>query len=118
MEGDLEVDLSFFSSAFGDKGSIDRITEDNLNVAMIMKAALRSLAKNHLKGFHVLTNDASLFTDIIGSGGVLRKSKYLQRCITNEFNKPIRLSSNLEDALVGHSIMARQIYLKNKKLYE
>jgi sugar (pentulose or hexulose) kinase len=105
----LNVDLSFFSSAFGERGSINNISEEDLNVGAVMYAAFANIADNHFKGFQNLNSSKLKYKEIIGSGGVLKKSKTIQKLLIEKFQVPLNLSSGLEDALIGHSFMARDI---------
>lgn len=109
IEKDLRVNLAFFNSAFGCEGSISGITEQNLNVGELMRASLKEISAAHLRGFHRFDADPSLFTEVLGSGGVLRKSLVLQNYIKIDFRKPLTLPPRFEDALAGSAERARLV---------
>ena len=105
----LEFDLSFFPSAFGSSGHLNGLTEKNLNIGNLMQAALRALAKAHQRGFQrlIIGQDHS-FVEILGSGGVLKKSIFLQKVLKQQFDLSLQLSPQLEDALIGNALRAKQ----------
>ena len=107
-ENGLTIDLAFFDSAFANQGSLNGIIEDNLNVGAIMRAAFEAIASSHLKAYKILSSNKDKYSEIIGSGGVFKKSKYLQTRISDTFGIKLKLSNGLEDALLGCAVLTRQ----------
>src|SRR5262249_1110488 len=69
---DLQVNLSFFASGFGDRGSITNIREDNLTVGQLFTAAFRSIAENYDRCARRLSPDRA-WDRLVFSGGLAQR---------------------------------------------
>ncbi len=106
-ESDLEVNLAFFASAVGDRGSIGNIREGNLTVGGLFAAAFRSMAENYARFAAALSPDRD-WDRVVFSGGVAAKFPRLRREILRALgDPPARLSETEDDALDGLLAIAR-----------
>jgi hypothetical protein len=103
---DLEVDLAFFASGFGDRGSIANIREDNLTVGQLFAAAFRGMADNYEQCARRLSPDRA-WDRLVFSGGVAQRFGRLRREVLNRLGDPAwRLCPTEEDTLQGLLILA------------
>lgn len=108
-KGTLKIDLSFFPSAFGSHGSIGEITESELTVGNLMASALDRLADSHWQAWKRMKTDSRpSVSELLGSGGLLKKSDYLQQSLRKCFALDLQISAALEDALEGHAVSLRR----------
>ena len=103
----LHVELSFFPSSVGREGAFEHITEEELNVGSIFRAAFRSMAGNYLSAARTVAPEG--WSKLVFSGGLAMKSRILREEITDRFGCPHRLSDQPEDALAGLLVMAKSI---------
>jgi len=105
-ETDLEVDLSFFASLTGDRGSITNIREGNLTVGHLFAAAFRSMAANYGHCADILSPERE-WDRVVFSGGLAQKVPRLRRDLLAALdNPPSRLSDTGEDTLRGLLLLA------------
>lgn len=97
---DLGVDLSFFDSVGGSRGSITNIREENLTVGHLFHAAFASMAKNYDAAAQRLAPDLP-WRELVFSGGLAQKMAVLRGLIQRQFQLPYRLSPSSEDTLLG-----------------
>ncbi|HJZ93053.1 MAG TPA: FGGY family carbohydrate kinase [Gemmataceae bacterium] len=103
---DLEVNLSFFASGFGDRGSIANIREDNLTVGRLFAAAFRSMAENYEQCSRRLSPDRA-WDRLVFSGGVAQRFERLRREVLSRLGDPTwRLCPTEEDTLHGLLVLA------------
>ncbi|MCA9028656.1 MAG: hypothetical protein KDA86_25850 [Planctomycetaceae bacterium] len=103
---DLEVDLAFFKGPLGDRGSIRRITTENLSVGHLFLASFRAMADN---AFQVAGRfDPTDWTSVVLSGGITQSSPLLRTLIEQQFSLPIRDAAG-EETLLGLLEIARSI---------
>jgi sugar (pentulose or hexulose) kinase len=102
---DLEVDLNFFSSPFGNRGSVANIRQDNLTVGHLFRAAFNNMTERYYncaariwpeRGWH----------RIVFSGGLAAKIEALRQTILARFETGYRLAPYAEDTLTGLMILA------------
>jgi sugar (pentulose or hexulose) kinase len=105
---DLEVDLSFFASLTGDRGSITSIREGNLTVGHLIAAAFRTMADNYSRCASMLSPTRE-WNRVVFSGGLALGFARLRQEILNKLgNPPHRLCGTEEDALAGLLALARK----------
>ena len=102
----LQVDLSFFASSVGDRGSIANIGEDNLTVGHLFRAAFQNMAGNYLACARRLipqgdTEPHQVWRRLVFSGGLAQKIEPLRALICRTFKLDSRLSASAEDTLLG-----------------
>jgi sugar (pentulose or hexulose) kinase len=106
---DLEADLAFFASSFGDRGRIDNIREDNLTVGELFVAAFRWMAKNYRDCAERLSPKKSL-DRVVFSGGLAQRFERLRREVLSRLGgPPSRVSEMEEETLRGLLILAKKI---------
>ena len=110
----LAMNLALFPSAFGDRGFLHNIREEDLSVGSILRSALQSIARDHRTAWNKMNSTvpeggATSYHELLGSGGVLKKSKILANALQKEFTLPLRESPHFEDALMGHVERAKQL---------
>lgn len=109
---DLEVDLSFFPSFGGDRGSIRSIHEGNLTVGHLFAAAFRSMARNYGRSSEVLSPSRD-WGRVVFSGGLAQRFPRLAREILTALgNPPHRICATEEDTLQGLLALATLIASK------
>jgi sugar (pentulose or hexulose) kinase len=102
----MQVDLAFFESATG--GSITAISEAELHIGPLFRAAFRSMAEAFHT--HALRLDPhAAWSRLVFSGGLAHRSALLRRLISERFGLPWRLASTGEDTLLGLLVLARVI---------
>jgi sugar (pentulose or hexulose) kinase len=103
---DLEVDLSFFASLTGDRGSIANIREGNLTVGHLFAAAFRAMAANYARCTSILSPGRD-WSRVVFSGGIAQGFARLRQEILNKLGDPLhRLCTTEEDTLAGLLVLA------------
>jgi sugar (pentulose or hexulose) kinase len=104
---DLEVDLAFFASGFGDRGSIANIREGNLTVGQLFAAAFRWMAENYGQCSRRLSPGRA-WDRLVFSGGLAQRFGRLRREVLNRLGDPTwRLCPTEEDTLQGLLVLAQ-----------
>lgn len=96
----LDMDLAFFSSPYGSSGHISKITERNLTVGNLFRAAYHNMANNYFRAFQQLSASTHV-QSIAYSGGVVRRSKSLRQIISDRIGMKHRVFAQTEEALLG-----------------
>lgn len=96
----LVVNLRFFSSGDALGGSITNIREDNFSSKNLLMAALNFMSENYFSCRGRIDPERQC-TYVLGSGGILTKSKYFQRLLERKMGLPVTVPSEKEDALLG-----------------
>jgi sugar (pentulose or hexulose) kinase len=107
-ETDLEVNVSFFPSACGNRGHISNINEDNLSIGHLFRAAFENMADNYQMSAMKLPGSES-WQKIIFSGGLASHSKTLREMIAKKFNLSFQLTPLGDDSLFGLLALARAV---------
>lgn len=105
---DLEVDLAFFASAVGDRGSIDNVRLENLTVGHLFRASLENMARNFSAASRRL-GDPSAWDRTVLSGGICQKLPLLRDLLADEIPGPQRTVQTSEETLLGLLKLARHI---------
>lgn len=106
VDGELEIDLSFFAGPLGDHGAIRGITTENLTAGTLFRAAFRTMADN----YSVLARRLSPTDDwssVVLSGGLAQSVGLLRRFLSERIPGPQRLCESTEDTLLGLLAMSR-----------
>jgi hypothetical protein len=103
-ETDLVVDLSFFPGAFGDRGRIENIREDNFSLGQLFLAAWQSMARNYAAAAERIFPDRR-WGSLAFSGGVANASPRLRDLIAGALDRPYRMGSP-DDTLLGLGTLA------------
>jgi sugar (pentulose or hexulose) kinase len=104
--GGLTCDLSFFSSAMGDRGRIEGITTENLTVGNLFCAAFDFMADSYLACSLRLAETPS-WTRLAVSGGLVQAFPALRRRLAARFPLPMRDVPAQEETLLGLLKLAR-----------
>jgi len=103
---DIEVDLSFFASLTGDRGSITNIHEGNLTIGHLFAAAFRTMATNYSRCANLLSPDRQ-WNRVVFSGGLALGFPRLRQGILGILGNPAhRLCTTEEDTLAGLRMFA------------
>ena len=102
---DLEVDLTFFPTPYGDRGRISNIRGDNLTLGHLFRAAFKNMADNYYNCALRLWPEKS-WKNLVFSGGLACKLEVLREAIQMRFGTNYRLSPFAEDTLFGLLILA------------
>ncbi len=97
---DLQVDLAFFPSPVGQRGTITNIHTDNLTLGHVFRAALRNMADNYQTCARRLA-PAQDWQTLVFSGGLAHHLPLLRELILERLPGPARLSAVTEDTLTG-----------------
>jgi sugar (pentulose or hexulose) kinase len=103
---DLEVDLSFFASLTGDRGSINNIREGNLTVGHLFAAAFRTMAANYARCASILSPGRQWNRVVFSGGLALGFPRLRQEILAQLGNPPHRLCTTEEDTLAGLLVLA------------
>ena len=97
---DLDAKLSFFRGPCGNRGAISNISETNLNVGTLFRAAFENMAENYYSCALRIWPDRS-WSNIVFSGGLADKLPLLRQMIEARFQTKARLCPVAEDTLFG-----------------
>lgn len=101
----MQADVSFFPSSVGQHGSLLHVTENELHVGPLFRAAFRSMAENYLNAATRIAPQG--WRGVVFSGGLIRQSKALQREISSLLGDQSRCATQAEDTLAGLLQLAR-----------
>jgi sugar (pentulose or hexulose) kinase len=102
----MTVDLAFFPSSCGDRGSIQNITEDTLTIGHLFAAAFKGMARNY-SNCALRISPTKDWNKVVLSGGLAVKSEALKLLICDTFKSHYRLApSESDSALMGLLILA------------
>jgi sugar (pentulose or hexulose) kinase len=96
---DLQVDLSLFSSALGQAGSIANLREHNCTPGHLFRASLQAMASNYFACAQRISPSRS-WRRIVLSGGMARKLALLRKLIADTFACDCRMARD-EETLRG-----------------
>jgi sugar (pentulose or hexulose) kinase len=103
---DMEMDVSFFASPVGERGEMRKLSEENLQVGHLFRAAFQSMARN----YHLCTERLSPpqpWKRLVFSGGLAQRFEPLRAEIAGRFGLPYRQCPTSEDTLLGLLALAR-----------
>jgi len=103
----LQANVSFFPCAVGAEGSLVHITEDELHVGPLFRAAFRSMADNYSSAANRIAPNG--WERAVFSGGLIRQSARLHAEIVSLLGTPVRVVAHAEDTLAGLMYLARDI---------
>jgi len=104
-DGGVCADLAFFEGPMGNRGSLQDLTLDNLNVGNLFHAAFTNMADNYATCSRQLAAEGN-WSQIILSGGLPQRCPVLRDLITARFACPARICSEAEETLAGLLIIA------------
>lgn len=104
-ETNLDVDLSFFKSAYGERGSITNIKEAQLTIGHVFRAAFESMARNYYRSA-LRVAPSRTWKNLVFSGGLVQKLNSLREIIIAKFESPYRINAQPEDTLLGLMALA------------
>ena len=105
---DLEVDLSFYAGALGDRGGIANLREGNAMIGHLFLAAFQAMARNYAACAHRLSPAAG-WDRVVFSGGLAQRFPRLRAEILRELGvADHRLCDAKEDALLGLLNLAKR----------
>ncbi len=104
----LTCDLSFFASAMGNHGRIDRITTENLTVGNLFQAAFEFMADSYLTCSRRLS-DSPTWSSIAVSGGLVQAFPSLRQKLQKRFSWPMREVAEQEETMMGLLYWAREV---------
>lgn len=95
----MKVNLAFFPGPFGDQGSIEQLTEAELHVGPLFRAAFRSMAVNFGEAARRVAPEG--WSRLVFSGGLAQKSAVLREEIFGVLGSRHRMAPHPEDTLYG-----------------
>lgn len=104
-ETDLTADLAFFAGPMGERGSINNITVDNLNVGSLFRAAFRNMAENY-HACALRLSPGRNWSNLVLSGGLIQHCDVLRELILSEFDRPYRVCTTSEATFTGLLVLA------------
>ena len=116
-KSELEIDMSFFENSVttNTKGSISKISEENLSIENLMYAIFEQMAENYYEVSRKLVDDFETIDTIIFSGGVANKNSFLRELIAKKFEGcQMKLASN--ETFIGLWKYVRDVY--NERLFK
>jgi len=97
---DLAVDLAFFPSPVGERGSISHISEANLTVGQLFYAAFRNMAENY-EACALRLSPSQAWQTLTFSGGLAQKLALLRQLIAARLPGQARVCASSEETLLG-----------------
>lgn len=107
-DSDLDVALTFFAGSLGNRGHINGLTLDNLNVGHLFRAAFRGMADNYERCAVRLSPERS-WSSVVFSGGLAQKLPLLRDFIVERLALPFRMCPSSEDALFGLLVLGHVV---------
>lgn len=104
-ETDLQVDLTFHTGPYGDRGRIANIRGENLTVGHLFRAAFQTMADTYYALALRLWPERS-WRNLVFSGGLAWKLGVLRQVIREKFQTDYRLPPTVEDTLLGLLVLA------------
>jgi sugar (pentulose or hexulose) kinase len=105
---DMRVDVSFFASPVGERGEMLNLSEENLQIGHLFRAAFQSMARNYHRCAQRLAPPEP-WTRLVFSGGVAQRFEALRGEIASLFALPYRQCPTSEDTLLGLLALARVV---------
>lgn len=102
---DVEMQVTFFPSALGDRGYIANLREETMQVGHLFRAAFCAMADNYLLCAERLQPPAP-WQRIVFSGGLVQRFATLREEILRRFKVADRLCPTAEDTLLGLTALA------------
>jgi len=102
---DLRVNPAFYFSAMGSHGELTNVTEDNLTVGHLFRAAFAGMADNYARCARQIWPAAD-WHRVVFSGGVALKIGLLRELICKLLDKEYRLVACEEDTLLGLLVLS------------
>jgi sugar (pentulose or hexulose) kinase len=97
---DLEADISFFAGVVGERGHLANLSEENLKLGHLFRAAFRTMARNYAICAQHLSPPQP-WQRLVLSGGLAQNFGALRDEIAAEFQLPYRQCPTSEDSLLG-----------------
>jgi sedoheptulokinase len=103
---DMQMDVSFFASPVGERGEMANLSEENLLVGHLFRAAFQSMARNY-QVCAARLSPPQPSARLVFSGGVAQRFEPLRAEIATRFGLPYRMCPTSEDTLLGLLALAR-----------
>jgi sugar (pentulose or hexulose) kinase len=103
---DMKVDVSFFASPVGEHGELVNLSEENLQIGHLFRAAFQSMARNYRVCAERLSPPVT-WSQLVFSGGLAQRFGTLRDEICAQFALSYRLCPTSEDTLLGLLALAR-----------
>ncbi len=103
---DMHMDVSFFASPVGERGEMANLSEENLQVGHLFRAAFQAMARNYQLCAERLAPPQPS-TRLVFSGGLAQRFESLREEIATRFGLPYRTCPTSEDTLLGLLALAR-----------
>lgn len=107
-DADMEANLAFFPAVIEGPGNLSNLHEGNLTVGHVAHSSLKAMAGYYDQLANRLDEQRPWSRGVL-SGGVVQKSRLLQRLIAERLQVPFRLASSTEDTLTGLTVLGRVI---------
>lgn len=105
---DLVADIAFFDSPVGENGHLANLTEENLTVGHVFRAAFRSMAANYRACAGRLA-PVQPWRRLVFSGGLAQRFAPLREEILAQFGLSMRMCPASEDTLLGLLVLATYV---------
>jgi sugar (pentulose or hexulose) kinase len=103
---DMHMDISFFASPVGERGEMTNLSEENMQVGHLFRAAFQAMARNYKLCAERLAPPQP-WARLVFSGGLAQRFQSLRAEIATRFDLPYRLCPTSEDTLLGLLALAR-----------
>ena len=103
---DMQMDISFFASPVGERGEMLNLSEENLQVGHLFRAAFQAMARNYGVCAERLSPPVP-WSQVVFSGGLAQRFGTLRDEICAQLALPYRLCPTNEDTLLGLLALAR-----------
>lgn len=103
---DLRMDISFFASPVGERGEMANLSEENMQVGHLFRAAFQAMARNYQVCAERLSPPQP-WRRLVFSGGVAQRFEPLRAEIATRFGLSYRMCPTSEDTLLGLLALAR-----------
>ena len=103
---DMAAGVNFFANLLGERGALTNLSEENLQIGHLFRAAFQAMAYNYQRCTELLAPPQPS-TKIVFSGGLAQRFGPLRDEITARLKLPYRMCPTSEDTLLGLLALAR-----------
>ena len=89
------------------RASWEGVGLDNFTAGHMTRALLEGMSRVFATGYQTIQEMVpEAMSEVIGAGNGMRENRLLRECIQREFNLPLRISANREEACTGAAMIA------------
>jgi len=107
-DSELDVNLAFFPSPVSGPGRLGNLSEDNLSIGTLFRAAFAQMAEYN-ETFAARLSAERAWERVVFSGGLAQRSELLRELICRRLGPAHRVTKSTDDTLLGMMVLGRVI---------